>query len=68
MDYREYKPHPFTDMFPLRDGKPLDELVESIRDQGQLEEIVSTGTSAPVRPTAFPHSNSAWPSTCTAAT
>jgi ParB-like chromosome segregation protein Spo0J len=40
MDYREYKPHPFTDMFPLRDGKPLDELTESIRDRGQLEEIV----------------------------
>lgn len=38
--WKPYPAHPFTDIFPMRVGSSLDEIVESIREHGLLEEIV----------------------------
>ena len=40
VDYKAYPPHRFANMFPLRDGQSLKDLSDSIKERGQIEEVV----------------------------
>jgi hypothetical protein len=48
MEYKALPAHPYAAMFPMRPGKPLDDLAESIKQHG-----LSSDRAGPGRAPAF---------------